>query len=94
MSRQSLYDQHKQRQQEAQYHSHNIKELEAQLAEAKDVLRVIPTDESDLELMEERREVAKHIEQLEEWLADERACVAEAKQPTPEQVDGVMRHLM
>lgn len=94
MSRQSLYDQHKQRQQEAQYHSHNIKDLEAQLAEARGLLSAMPTDESDLELMKERREVAKHIEQLEEWLADERACLAEATQVTPEQMDGVMRHLM
>lgn len=92
-TRLSKYDQHKQRQQEAQYHSHNIKELEAQLAEARDVLRVMPTDEGNLELMAERREVAKHIEQLEEWLADERACIAEATQATPEQMEQVMRSM-
>lgn len=93
-TRLSKYDQHKQRQQEAQYHSHNIKELEAQLAEARDVLRVMPHDASNLELMAERREVAKHIEQLEEWLADERACIAEATQATPEQVEQVMRGML
>lgn len=92
-TRLSKYDQHKQRQQEAQYHSHNIKELEAQLAEARDVLRVMPHDESNLELMAERREVAKHIEQLEEWLADERACIAEGTQATPEEMDQVMRSM-
>lgn len=92
-TRLSKYDQHKQRQQEAQYHSHNIKELEAQLAEARDVLRVMPHDNSNLELMAERREVAKHIEQLEEWLADERACFAEATHATPEQMEKVMRSM-
>lgn len=92
-TRLSKYDQHKQRQQEAQYRSHNIKELEAQLAEARDVLRVMPHDESNLELMAERREVSKHIEQLEEWLADERACIAEATYATPEQMEQVMRSM-
>lgn len=92
-TRLSKYDQHKQKQQEAQYHSHNIKELEAQLAEARDVLRVMPHDESNLELMAERREVSKHIEQLEEWLADERACIAEATYATPEQMEQVMRSM-
>lgn len=92
-TRLSKYDQHKQRQQEAQYHSHNIKELEAQLAEARDVLRVMPHDESNLELMAERREVSKHIEQLEEWLADEKACIAEATYATPEQMEQVMRSM-
>lgn len=94
MSRISKYDQHKQRATDALYHTNNIKDLEAQLKEARDVLRHMPSDESDLNLMAERREVAKHIEQLEEFLKDERACIDEAEQATPEKMDVVMRHLM
>lgn len=93
MSRLSLYDQHKQKAQEAQYHKNNIADLEAQLKEAHDLLRCMPFDESDIRLMAERTEVAKHIEVLEEWLADERACIKEDNQPTPEQMDNVARHL-
>lgn len=92
-TRLSKYDQHKQRQQEVQYHSLNIKELEAQLAEARDVLRVMPSDESNLELMKERREVAKHIEQLEKWIADERECIAEA-QANSEVIDKILRNMV
>lgn len=93
MNRQSLYDQHKQKRTQARYHQMNIDDLEAQLAEARDVLRVMPHDESNLELMAERREVSKHIEQLEEWLADEKACIAEATYATPEQMEQVMRSM-
>lgn len=94
MSRQSLYDQHRQKQTLSRYHQMNINDLEAQLAEARDILRIMPTDESNLELMKERREVAKHIEQLEEWLADERACIAEGTQASPEEIEKVMRGLL
>lgn len=92
-TRQSKYDQHKQRTQEAQYHKNNIADLEAQLKEARDLLRCMPFDESDIHLMAERTEVTKHIEVLEEWLADELACIKANNQPTPEQMDAVARQM-
>lgn len=92
-TRLSKYDQHKQGQVEEQYRQMNIDKLEAQLAEAKGILSVIPHDESNLELMKERREVAKHIKQLEEWLADERECIAEA-QANSEVIDKILRNMI
>lgn len=73
--RHTLYEQKRAADERAKEIKANIADIEAQLAEAKDILRVMPTQGWEAE--QERKVVRERIAQLERYLQDEREALAE-----------------
>lgn len=88
--RQTKYEQKRAADERAKEIKANIADIEAQLAEAKDILQVIPTQ--SWEEQQERKEVCKHIDELEAYLNDERNALRECN-VSDDELDAVMRHL-
>lgn len=87
--RQTKYEQKRAADERAKEIKANIADIEAQLAEAKDILRVIPTQ--GWEAQEERKEVHKRIGELEAYLKDERQALSEL---AAGDVEGIVRGLV
>lgn len=90
--RQTKYEQKRAADERAKEIKANIADIEAQLAEAKDILRVIPTQ--GWEAQQERKEVRKRIDELEAYLNDERQALAECDTATAEEVEAVVNSLL
>ena len=88
--RQTKYEQKRAADERAKEIKANIADIEAQLAEAKDILQVIPTQ--GWEAQQERKEVHKRISELEAYLNDERKALSECV--SDDDLDAVMRHIM
>lgn len=88
--RQTKYEQKRAADERAKEIKANIADIEAQLAEAKDILQVIPTQ--GWEAQQERKEVHKRIVELEAYLKDERQALQELA--AGDDLDAVIRHLM
>lgn len=90
--RQTKYEQKRAADERAKEIKANIADIEAQLAEAKDILLVIPTQ--GWEAQQERKEVHKHIDELEAYLDDERKALSECNTATAEEVEAVVNSLL
>lgn len=87
--RQTKYEQKRAANERAKEIKANIADIEAQLAEAKDILLVIPTQ--GWEAQQERKEVHKRISELEAYLKDERLAL---KELATGDVDAIVSNLM
>lgn len=87
--RQTKYEQKRAANERAKEIKANIADIEAQLAEAKDILQVIPTQ--GWEAQQERKEVHKRIVELEAYLKDERQALSELEEGD---VDAIVSNLM
>lgn len=86
--RTTKYEQKKAADERAKEIKANIADLEAQLEEAQGVMNIIPTQ--GWEAQQDRKEVQKHIAELNTYLEDERRALKELDEID---MDGVARHL-
>lgn len=84
--RQTKYEQKRAAGERAKEIKANIADIEAQLAEAKDILQVIPTH--GWEAQQERTEVLERITELNQYLNDERQALNECMAGD---VEGIVR---